>query len=75
MVRPKTIEELNNLSKAEYTHSTDKTPQRSKRPVRLLPRRVLLGKKKDDDDEPPIRRPMMMNHQPTVQIYPYWVTL
>ena len=56
MVRPKTIEELDNHLKAEYYHSSDKTLQRSKRPVPLRPRHLLLGKKKNDDDEPPIRR-------------------
>ena len=58
MVRQKIIEELNNLSKAENIDSSEKTPRRrSKRPARLLPKHVLMGKnKKGADDEPPIRK-------------------
>jgi len=57
MVRQKIIEELNNLSKTEHIRASEKPrKKRSKRPARLLPKHVLMGKKRGDDDDPPIRR-------------------
>jgi len=57
MVRQKIIEELNNLSKAEHIYASEKPRQkRSKRPPRLLPKHVLMGKKRGDDDDPSIRK-------------------
>ncbi len=58
MVQQKIAEELNKLllTEADLHFQQITSTQRKKRPVRLLPARILQGERKNNTDHPPIRR-------------------